>query len=155
MVWNYRGYGLSDGQPDPHNIRSDGERLVKYMREVLGLKGKIGVYGRSLGGVVTTHLADKVDMLFVDRTFCSFDVLANRKFYSSYADVLFKLGSGGWVLNNDTNIISKGIITCHKVMMTEKVDEVIEVHSSLMAGVARDALGLKNKKPGNFYLCPN
>jgi len=43
----------------------------------MGLKGKIGVYGRSLGGVPTSHMCDQVDMVIADRTFCNFDTLAN------------------------------------------------------------------------------
>lgn len=153
MVWNYRGYGLSNGNPDPTNIRKDGDQIMKYMRENLGLKGKFGVYGRSLGGVVTTHLADQVDFIFADRTFSNFDVLANRKFFSSVAEYLFKLSSGGWVINNDSNCLHKGVKNCYKVMLIDKADEVIEVHSSLMTGVAREALGRKHLKTGNgFYL---
>jgi hypothetical protein len=42
---------------------------------------------------------------------------------------------------------------CHKVLLIEKADEVVEVHSSLMAGVAREVLGRKNLKAGeDFYL---
>jgi pimeloyl-ACP methyl ester carboxylesterase len=58
MIWNYRGYGLSHGSPDPYLIRRDSEVLLNYMKTKMNLKGKVGVYGRSLGGVVTAHLAD-------------------------------------------------------------------------------------------------
>ncbi len=120
----------------------------------MGITGKIGVYGRSLGGVVTSHLVDKVDFIYADRTFSNFEVLSNRKFFSSIAKYLFKLSSGGWQINNDLSIAHKAILTlkgypaCHKVLLTEKADEVIEVHSSLMAGVAREALGRKYLKAG-------
>ena len=82
MAWNYRGYGLSTGTPTPYNIKRDVEYLLKYMKDTLKLRGKFGVYGRSLGGVVTTHLADKVEMIIADRTLYNFEVLANRKFFS-------------------------------------------------------------------------
>ena len=38
--------------------------------------------------------------------------------------------------------------------MTEKNDEIVEIHSSLMAGVAREILGRKFLSPGKsgFYL---
>jgi pimeloyl-ACP methyl ester carboxylesterase len=58
MVWNYRGYGRSNGQPSPTNLRHDAEIVLKYLRESMGIRGKVGVYGRSLGGIPTTHLAD-------------------------------------------------------------------------------------------------
>ena len=58
----------------------DAERVLKFMTEELKLKGKIGVYGRSLGGIASTHLAQKypqlIDALIVDRTFCDFEKLS-------------------------------------------------------------------------------
>lgn len=62
LCWNYRGYARSKGAfckrtPNPENIREDSEAVLRYCRDDLGLKGKIGVYGRSLGGIATTHLA--------------------------------------------------------------------------------------------------
>ena len=123
------------------------------------MNGKIGVYGRSLGGVVVSHLVDKVDFIFEDRTFSNFDVLSTRKFYSSISKYLFKLVSGGWVINNEIKVANKGIalhkndLGCHKVIIAEKADEVVDIHSSLMTGVAREALDRKMKKAGeDFYL---
>ena len=62
VVWNYRGYARSKGAfcrrtPSPDNIRDDSEAVLKFCKNELGLKGKIGVYGRSLGGIATTHLS--------------------------------------------------------------------------------------------------
>lgn len=73
MLWNYRGYGLSTGSPDPYNVKTDSEEILRYMKETMKLNGKFGVYGRSLGGLATTHLADKVDLIIADRTFYDFD----------------------------------------------------------------------------------
>jgi hypothetical protein len=93
----------------------------------MGLRGKIGVYGRSLGGIGTTYLVDKVDMVIADRTFANFKSLAMRKFYHPISDVLFKVGSCGWQVENDWNLTFKGIGTCYKVMITEKNDEVVDL----------------------------
>ena len=79
MAWNYRGYGESSGSPNPINVKKDADLLLKYMKETMGIKGKIGVYGRSLGGIATSHLSSKVDMIIADRTFCNFEILANRE----------------------------------------------------------------------------
>ena len=153
MLWNYRGYGLTKGNPTPANIRRDGEQILRYMRNDMGLTGKMGVYGRSLGGVVTSHLADQVDFIFADRTFSNFEILADRKFYSGLARYLFLMSSGGWHIDNDLAFFHKGVGRCHKVMMTEKADEVVEMHSSLTVGVAREVLGRKHLEAGQgFYL---
>ena len=108
------------------------------MREKMNLRGKVGVYGRSLGGLATTHLADKVDLIIADRTFYDFDILADRKFHSSFSKYLFRIGTCKWVSINNKNVIDKGRDTCYKVIMIEKNDEIVEVHSSLMAGVATE-----------------
>eukprot|EP00347_Sterkiella_histriomuscorum_P010954 403374299 len=148
MIWNYRGYGLSLGTPDPYIIRQDAEVLLAYMKTKMNLTGKIGVYGRSLGGVVTTHLADQVDMIFADRTFANFDILADRKFYSVMSKKLFKMGTCNWKANNVQNFIEKGAKNCYKVVLTEKIDEIIEVHSSLQVGVVRE---IHNKCISKFF----
>lgn len=138
MIWNYRSYGRSHGSPDPFNIRNDAETVLRYMREHLGISGKMGVYGRSLGGIPTTHLGDKVQMIIVDRTFSDFDTLAYRKFYNPISKILFRIGTCSWKASNYRNLIDKGKDTCYKVFMTEKNDEIVDLHSSLMMGVARE-----------------
>jgi pimeloyl-ACP methyl ester carboxylesterase len=55
--WNYRGYGNTKGQCTPYNIKSDGESMLYFVTNEIQVKGTIGIYGRSLGGVVATHIA--------------------------------------------------------------------------------------------------
>ena len=31
MCWNYRGYGLTPGSPDPYNIKTDGESILNFV----------------------------------------------------------------------------------------------------------------------------
>jgi pimeloyl-ACP methyl ester carboxylesterase len=57
FVWNYRGYGLSTGTPTPSNLKSDIDLILKYLKTDLNISGKIGVYGRSLGGIPSSHLS--------------------------------------------------------------------------------------------------
>lgn len=57
MGWNYRGYGETPGTCTPYNIKADGESVLNFVVNELQIKGKIGMYGRSLGGVVATHIA--------------------------------------------------------------------------------------------------
>lgn len=35
---------------------------MRFLRNELKLQGKLGVYGRSLGGIVATHLAKVMDI---------------------------------------------------------------------------------------------
>jgi len=115
MCWNYRGYARSKGgflcdkKPTPDNIREDAEAVLKYCRNDLGLQGKIGVYGRSLGGVATSHLTHYVDMIIIDRSFSNLYEIAMYKFYGILAVFLFKLGTWGWDSRNDKRFYARGI----------------------------------------------
>ena len=95
--------------PNPDNIRDDSESVLRYCRNELGLKGKIGVYGRSLGGMATSHLAQFVDMVIVDRSFSNLYEVALHKFHGQLAVLLFKLGTFGWDSENDIRFFKRGI----------------------------------------------
>lgn len=56
LMWNYRGYGHSEGRPSTIHFQRDGEGLVDYLRNVKHFK-KVGVHGYSLGGQVACYLA--------------------------------------------------------------------------------------------------
>ena len=75
----------------------------------MGLKGKIGVYGRSLGGIATSHLTQFVDMVIIDRSFGNLYDVAYYKFYGWFATMMFKIGSVGWRTNVDFNMVTRGI----------------------------------------------
>ena len=62
----------------------------------MGLKGKFGVYGRSMGGIATCHLAKYVDMVIVDRSFSSLNEVINSKFHGIPAVSLYNLATFGW-----------------------------------------------------------
>jgi len=80
FTWNYRGYGKSTGTPTPTNLKTDIEQIVKYLRNDLKLTGKLGVYGRSLGGIPTSHISNKVEMTIADRSFSNFNDMASYKY---------------------------------------------------------------------------
>ena len=81
FAWNYRSYGRSTGTPDPYLCYHDSERCLEFIIKDLGIKGKIGCFGRSLGGTIATHLANKYPMhiyfLFVDRSLGSLDAMCD------------------------------------------------------------------------------
>ena len=58
MAWNYRNYGRSGGEPDPYTSYHDAESILHFLIKKLGIKGKIGCFGRSIGGTIATHLAN-------------------------------------------------------------------------------------------------
>lgn len=55
---NYRGYSESQGIPWIQSMEDDVEILARYVREKYKPK-KLGVNGWSMGGMFSTHLANK------------------------------------------------------------------------------------------------
>jgi pimeloyl-ACP methyl ester carboxylesterase len=141
MCWNYRDYGLSQnkvfGSINPYNCKLDAEKVLDFVVNKMKLKGKIGVYGRSLGGIASTHLANKypqyVKALIADRTFCELDLLAERRVLGRCTKFLFKLISFNWRALNDRNFIEA---KCYKIVTCDPQDDVVENMSSLNVGIA-------------------
>ena len=102
------------------------------------VRGKIGVYGRSLGGIASCHLAKTfpniVQALIVDRTFSEMDQLAERRLLGRCTSGLFKLISFNWRTMNDRNFIEA---KCFKVLTCDPNDDVVDNFSSLHVGVAK------------------
>lgn len=94
VVWNYRGYGANKGTPNPYNIKRDGEAVLNFITKTLKVKGKVGVYGRSLGGIVACHLgryAKGIDLLIADRTFANLETVTKRKMFGKAIHYAFNI----------------------------------------------------------------
>ena len=150
MTWNYRSYGRSKGAPSPETLKEDIEAIYKFMRKEMGMKGKIGVYGRSLGGIPSSHISTKVDMAIIDRSFCNLSAMAYWKYRGHFADLLFKFGTCGWQVQNDYSLLRTPLPekadgdgqyndeemnrrskylqkhSCYKVITADKNDEIVE-----------------------------
>ena len=64
--------------------------MYNFLRSEINIKGKIGVYGRSMGGIPASSISQKADMVILDRTFSSFNAMAYWKYHGMLADILFK-----------------------------------------------------------------
>jgi uncharacterized protein len=61
LIYDYEGYGASDGTPSVAGICKDGFGAYKYLTETKNIKAdRIILYGESLGAAVTTYLAARV-----------------------------------------------------------------------------------------------
>ena len=61
IVVDYRGYGLSDGNPTKDNLHKDSREIFKYIKKYLKenkYTGKIIVMGRSLGSASACEIID-------------------------------------------------------------------------------------------------
>ncbi|MBF0110360.1 MAG: alpha/beta fold hydrolase [Magnetococcales bacterium] len=60
VLFDYRGYGDSEGTPDEERMLADGDTVWRYLVSQRGIAGKnILLYGHSLGGGVATWLAGR------------------------------------------------------------------------------------------------
>merc|ERR1719235_1218317 len=55
FFFNYRGFGRSTGRPTPSALASDADGVIEFLKK-RGVT-RIGVHGRSIGGIAACHLA--------------------------------------------------------------------------------------------------
>lgn len=87
LIFDYRGYGLSEGKPEPKGVSEDGFAFLNYGYEQFKKNNyeKFIVYAQSLGGAVALksledfkHL-DEISLLVLDSTFLSPRLVARDK----------------------------------------------------------------------------
>lgn len=74
LVFDYRGYGHSEGKPFEAGVLQDGEAAQRWLAGHAGIQpSDVVLYGRSLGGGVAVYLASKLGTraLVLERTFHS------------------------------------------------------------------------------------
>ncbi|CDW86706.1 UNKNOWN [Stylonychia lemnae] len=173
MCWNYRGYGKSQqkwysSSIDPYTCKQDVEKVLEFLLQKqvilifivifarLKVRGKIGVYGRSIGGIASCHLANKypaiIEAAIIDRTLNELLNLSQRRLTGQMTSALFKFISYNWKALNDHNIIQS---KCFKIITTDPRDDVVENFSSLPVGVAMKLAKLQYKedKWRQLFMC--
>lgn len=85
LVFDYRGYGKSQGSPGEDGILMDADAIYAWLVEKHSnapIEHQIILWGRSLGGAVAIHLAATrgCDLLILDRTFDSMVNVASSRF---------------------------------------------------------------------------
>jgi fermentation-respiration switch protein FrsA (DUF1100 family) len=84
MMFDYSGFGFSEGEPTVENARIDALAAVDYALSREDVKGtKLVLYGQSFGGhlsaIVATERQDKIDALVMEGAYSSpKDIAANR-----------------------------------------------------------------------------
>ena len=81
LIFDYRGYGRSDGSPGENEIYEDARAAYDWLVNVRGIKPEdIVIFGRSLGGAVAVDLANRVECggLIVESSFTSAKDMGKR-----------------------------------------------------------------------------
>ncbi len=87
MILDYRGYGVSEGKPNPKAVRGDALTFLEYGYQAFkkGPYQKLVVYGQSLGGNILLDALkefphqEEVNLAIFDSTFLSYQELAQDK----------------------------------------------------------------------------
>jgi fermentation-respiration switch protein FrsA (DUF1100 family) len=83
LVFDYRGYGRSEGEPKEDGIYRDAEAAWNYLVNDRGFTpSQIVLHGRSLGGGVASYLAaeHKAAALILESTFTSIPAMGAKVF---------------------------------------------------------------------------
>ncbi len=83
LIFDYRGYGESEGKPGESNTYEDAGTAWRYLVTVRNIDPeKIIVFGRSLGGGIASYIASKFSpgMLILESTFTSLSDIAAPRF---------------------------------------------------------------------------
>lgn len=133
FVFDYRGYGISDGKPTPDGVYLDSLAALDQGRKLWADngKGQFVVYGQSLGGAVAMRaLADykdiaEVDLVVQDSTFMSYQDVGFHKLSRS---LLFPFSPLAYLLLTDKystrEIVRK--IDRPTLVIVSKNDKVID-----------------------------
>lgn len=124
IIFDYRGYGLSEGSPNPKGVSEDGLAFLNYAHEEFKKGGyqKFVIYTQSLGGAIAlrsledfSHRKD-ISLLVLDSTFLSPRLVARDK-----TNFLFS-----YLISNDFTADPKlSHITMPVVSIHSKQDSII------------------------------
>ena len=143
LCWNYRGYGESSRgfmeTVSPYKSKRDAEYVMAFIVNKLRLKGQIGVYGRSIGGLTPCHLANKYDnlvnALIVDRSFYELSSVPEGKIKGDCTAKLYDLLSWKWRTLNHSNFVTT--TSCYKIITCDPMDDTVDLFGNLATGVAQ------------------
>ena len=134
LFWNYRGYGFSEGSADFDNICNDITSIYDYVLKNY-VYNNIGIYGFSIGGIASCHLANNRDvcLLIADRTFSSTSEILEQFYLGKYIGYLGKLLFITFVDNSNNYLSAK----CKKIILNDVQDQIIKDSMSLKSSVCK------------------
>ncbi|KAF4675700.1 hypothetical protein FOL46_000468 [Perkinsus olseni] len=145
VLWNYRGFGDSEGLCTPGSLYTDSEAIMQWVAAQGAKRGhgfvqRVGVHGRSVGGVTACHLGKvydrprpglKLDFVVADRTFRTLEATA-RSTVGHWAALALRLT--GIAASNVEEFLS--IHDTPKILTCDPRDTIIPEDANLRTGVA-------------------
>jgi len=106
LIFDYRGYGMSEGSPSEEGLYKDAEAVYKYLVEEKKVSpDSIIGYGESLGGAVIIDLALRHEMggIIIEDSFTSVRDMA-KKYFPFIPSILLKTSFDSLSRINDIKI---------------------------------------------------
>jgi fermentation-respiration switch protein FrsA (DUF1100 family) len=151
FVFDYRGYGKSDGRPDRRGLYEDSRAALAYLRSRRDLDpDRLLLFGQSLGGaqaitVVGSGERQGVRAVVVDSTFFSYRTIVADKIAAMPLLALFKVPLAQIVISNDLSPADyiAGIAPIPLLLLHGSDDEVIPFrHAELLLAQAKEPKSL-------------
>lgn len=83
LIFDYRGYGRSEGRPTVSGVISDGLAAANFLEKHAGIdKSELVLMGRSLGGAIVVQIAPEIQPrgLIIESTFSSLKQIAKHHY---------------------------------------------------------------------------
>jgi hypothetical protein len=137
FIFDYRGYGRSEGSPTVQGINRDAEAALETLLVNLPRvkQDNIIVFGKSLGGAVAVYTVanspykNRVKALILDSAFSSYRAIAREKIADSIIGWPFQYPLS-WLVNDDFSPINfiKRIAPIPIVIIHGKDDDIVPEH---------------------------
>ena len=135
LLWNYRGYGFSEGSANFTNVCQDILCIYDYMTENYNYN-KIIVHGLSIGGIPSCYLASKrkINLLIADRTFGSVQSFIDSFQFGN--KILYYLARILLIpfVNNIKNFMGAN---CKKILLNDPEDNIIGDNFCLKTSISK------------------
>lgn len=120
LIFDYRGYGHSEGSPGEAGLYQDARAAWRYLTETKGFAGEdIVLFGRSLGGAVASRLAAEVTPggLILESTISS---------ARDFAKAVFPLFSRLVIMRYDFDTVAQlKDVDCPVLVLHSRADEIM------------------------------
>lgn len=131
LMYDYRGYGLSKGNPEEFGIYKDILSVYKYMTHTMGIKPKyITLYGISLGCCPTLWLAKKISKYGCSNNIHSIIIESGFSSEKNLAEEIFPKYLSYLIQNNFNNMKNIKKINCNIPILIahSPQDELININ---------------------------
>lgn len=145
-LFDYRGYGKSDGIPDLDHVISDNELILKYVTERLLDGQKLIVIGHSLGASLSIYSVaesvyrEKIKLLVSIEAFSDYQDITQEVLSKSWITWLIQYPIS-WSMNNDyrpLDYVSKLSPVPLLIMHSEKDEMISFYHAEKLFAAARE-----------------